>query len=79
MGQWGGDGEGEGAVSRSRLLGEVGWGTAKGMWGIVALSGRGWEISRVGHGVDVFWDGRGLGEPEGWNVRLLGGAGVWGL
>lgn len=51
---------------------------AEGMWGIVALSGCGWGISRVGHGVDVFWDGRGLGEPEGWNVRLLAGAGVWG-
>lgn len=49
MGQWGGDGEGEGAVSRSRLLGEVGWGMAGGMWG----------ISKVGHGVDVFWDGLG--------------------
>ena len=43
MGQWGGDGEGEGAVSRSGLLGEAGWGITEGMWGIVALSGRGWE------------------------------------
>ena len=58
-------------MSRSGLPGEMGW-------GIVALSGRDWRVSRVGRGVDVFWDGRGLDEPEGWNVRLFGGVGAWG-
>jgi hypothetical protein len=52
VGQWGGDGEGEGAVSRSGLLGEAGWGMTEGMWRIVALSGRGWGVRMVDHGVD---------------------------
>ena len=61
MGQWGGNGEGEGIVSRSGLLGEVGWGMAEGMWEIVALSGCGWVMGLSFSGPGGAWVNRRVG------------------